>query len=363
MNILYVSKLSGNLFAGPNHSVPAQIKAQTKKDSVMWYNLNHVKRNEWTQDGLYCKNMSDFPTGRLQNLPQPFNRPDLVVFEELYCYPFCKLLKAVQKNKIPYIVVPRSELTKQAQTKKAWKKKIGNFVYFRKMVKKAAAIQYLSQQEYLDSGDKWNQNRMIIPNGIDEKKIHRGEFSEGEIRAVYIGRYEKYQKGLDILLDAVAKKQKLLREANFRLQMYGVEQEGAIAMMQQQIKENGISDLISVADAIYGQEKESVLLSADVFIMTSRFEGMPMGMIEALSYGIPCLATTGTNLTDEIEQYRAGWTAETTVASVANSLETMVLEYAEIQEKGKNAQRLAKTFAWDNIAEKSHEEYMKVIGR
>ena len=30
MNVLYISNLTGNLFAGPNNSVPAQIKAQSK---------------------------------------------------------------------------------------------------------------------------------------------------------------------------------------------------------------------------------------------------------------------------------------------------------------------------------------------
>ena len=40
MNVLYISKLTGNLFAGPNNSVPAQIKAQSKIDNVFWYNLN-----------------------------------------------------------------------------------------------------------------------------------------------------------------------------------------------------------------------------------------------------------------------------------------------------------------------------------
>ena len=38
MNILYISKLSGNMWAGPNNSVPAQIMAQTKFD---FEGINH----------------------------------------------------------------------------------------------------------------------------------------------------------------------------------------------------------------------------------------------------------------------------------------------------------------------------------
>ena len=43
MNVLYISKLTGNLFAGPNNSVPAQIKAQSKIDNVFWYKKERME--------------------------------------------------------------------------------------------------------------------------------------------------------------------------------------------------------------------------------------------------------------------------------------------------------------------------------
>ena len=72
-----------------------------------------------------------------------------------------------------------------------------------------------------------------------------------------------------------------------------------------------MEDLVELHEAIDGSEKEAELLSADVFIQTSRSEGMSMGILEALSYGVPCLVTRGTNLGEIIEQYDAGWVAET----------------------------------------------------
>lgn len=363
MNILYISNLTGNLFAGPNHSVPAQIKAQSKVDCVLWYNLNNVKREEWGQNGLDCKNLSDFPSGRLKDLPKPFCNPDLVVVEEFYCYPFSKIIHDIQMQNIPYIIIPRSELTEQAQRKKAWKKKIGNFLYFNNMARKATAIQYLSQEECIESGDKWNKKSLIIPNGTDTKENYKRTFSKNSIRAVYIGRYEQYQKGLDILIGAIARITDELRKVGFQLNMYGVDQEGAVDAMKHQIAEYGISDLIHINDAVYGQEKEQVLIKSDIFIMTSRFEGMPMGMIEALSFGLPCVATVGTNLTCEIEKYKAGWIAQNTEESVIKALQTMVRDYCNVSTKGRNARTLSASFSWDAIAEKSHNEYAKMIER
>lgn len=363
MNILYLSNLTGNLFAGPNHSVPAQVKAQSKVDNVFWYNLNKVKREEWTQNGLDCKNLSDYPSERLKDLPNPFCKPDLVVVEEFYCFPFNRLIHDIQKQQIPYVIVPRSELTEQAQRKKMWKKRIANLLYFRKMAQKAIAIQYLSQRERIESGDIWNSKNLVIPNGTEPKEKYKKDFSECEIRAVYIGRYEQYQKGLDILLASIAKIKTELRAARFILSMYGVDQEGAIESMNHQIKNYDICDLIQLNNAVYGQEKESVLIKSDVFIMTSRFEGMPMGMIEALSYALPCVATEGTNLTREIDQYEAGWTAKNDVESVTKALIAMVQDFSNmnVKDKGRNAKRLSSAFSWEAIAEKSHDAYTKMI--
>ena len=115
MNILFLSNLTGNLWAGPNHSVSAQVLAQSKLDNAMWLNLNHSRRDEWCVGGLDCKTLDDFLTGRLHDLPVPFNHPDVAVVEETYCHPFSKIINDLQRDNIPYVIVPRSTLTMQAQ--------------------------------------------------------------------------------------------------------------------------------------------------------------------------------------------------------------------------------------------------------
>ena len=134
MNVLYISNLTGNLFAGPNNSVPAQIKAQSKRDNVFWYNINDIKREEWKE--INCYNLKDYPSGRLKDLPKPFNKPDIAVIEEFYCFPFCKIIKDINENNIPYIIIPRSELTKKAQKRKRVKKFIGHILADMKYTKR-----------------------------------------------------------------------------------------------------------------------------------------------------------------------------------------------------------------------------------
>ena len=361
MNILYISNLSGNLFAGPNNSVPAQVRAQETIDNVLWYNINHVKRDAW--DSANCKNLDDFSPAALDSLPAPFNRPDIAVVEELYCYPFSKIIKDLFKNNIPYIIVPRSELTKQAQKKKGLKKKIANALFFSRMIKRATAIQFLTKAEHRDSGDKWNKNMFVIPNGIDLPNIQHPPFHENRVVASYIGRYELYQKGLDILLNAISIAKNELRKANFILYMYGVDQNDTIQELKRLINKNNIEDLVSINDAVYGADKAEVLVNSDVFIMSSRFEGMPMGMIEALAYGVPCVATEGTNLVADIKEYKAGWISQSNQKDLAEALIKCVEEQRCYKEISERAVSLAKEFSWTHIAQETHAILGRLIRR
>lgn len=358
MNILYISNLSGNLFAGPNNSVPAQIKAQSEIDNVFWYNINHVKRKEW--EAIGCSNLDDYPTKRLDDLPAPFSNPDIAVLEEFYCFPFCRIISDLQKKRIPYIIIPRSELTYKAQKKKSWKKRLANLIYFNNVVKRSAAIQYLTEAEKKESEQQWKHRSIIIPNGTSVKGQPDYGHKMGRIRASYIGRFEIYQKGLDLLIAAISDAQKLLRESGFFLKMYGVNQEKTVEEINELIRRASINDLVSINEAVYGSDKEKILKKTDVFIMTSRFEGMPMGLIEALSYGIPCLATEGTNMSNDIDNYNAGWYAGTDVSDIVNALVKMVEEQDKYAEKSRNAHTLALKYSWSSIAKITHNAYKSI---
>ncbi|WP_270488388.1 glycosyltransferase [Butyricimonas synergistica] len=361
MNILFISKLSGNLWAGPNNSIPAQVKAQSRIDNVFWYNLNNTKRPEWCVDGLDCKNLIDYPRGRLCCLPAPFNKPDIVIIEECYVYLFCRIIKDIQRLKIPYIIIPRSSFTRKAQRNKFLKKALGNMIYFNSMIKKAVAIQYLTEEEKKESEKQWSVDSFVIPNGICSRNIVKTNFSSQHIKASYIGRIEIYQKGLDLLLDAIVALKLELRNVGFSIDLYGPNREGAVEFLRDKIEKGKILDMVKLHDAVFGTDKNEVLLNTDVFIMTSRFEGHPMGLIEALSYGIPCVATRGTYMAERIVESGAGWGAENELESIKNALKTMIHDRTILSEKGKKALQLADTYSWEKLASQSHMIFEKII--
>ena len=361
LNILFISKLSGQLYSGPNYSVPAQVKAQSQIDNVLWVNTHKHTPNCWKEQGLPILSYPELPHNRLASLPVPFCFPDLVVIEELYRHRFCSLIKDVRNAKIPYIVVPRSQLTAQGQKKKPLKKWLGNLLYYKSLVRGAVSIQYLTIQEKKDSGGLWNKHSFVLPNGINLPNLEPKTFSSNSINAVYIGRLEQYQKGLDLLIEACNSIQDDLRAVNFTLTLYGKDQANSLKILLKNVKRYHLEDIIYFCPPVFGEEKKQILKKADLFIMTSRFEGHPMGLIEALSYALPCIVTTGTNMREEIKDQNAGWTADPIAEDISMALKKAITECDKFPQKSANARLLAVKYDWNEIAQKNHQIYEDII--
>ena len=201
MIIDYITLLKGKKSAGLTYSIPAQVKAQSKIDDVYWVNFGTGIHKNWTETGVFHKG-EDYNHFSIKSLPKPYDHPDLVVFESFYHMGDCYAARELDKMGIPYIIVPRSALTFGAQQKKKAKKMLGNMLFYNKYARNALAIHYLTKKEYEDSGDKWNKNYFIIPNGIDkhEQNVYNGTVPR---RWSYIARYEIYQKGIDLLIKAM----------------------------------------------------------------------------------------------------------------------------------------------------------------
>ncbi len=354
MVIVHIAHTENMPFWGVDVAVEEHVKRQQQLESVALINVAGHK--------IECaQNQFDYYKGfDIKKLPAPFNNPDLVIFHEVYRVQYLKIAKNLLKNKVPYIIVAHGSLTKKAQAKKRIKKIIGNILFFGKFIKKAQAIQCLSKRELEQT--KIVKKKFISTNGIDIPKEFKKDFNAHCTDIVFIGRYDIYYKGLDIFFDAVKSLESFINQHNVKISMYGPDNNNCFKQVEDLIKEKGVEKLITQNSAITGEQKKDRLIKSDIFIQTSRSEGMPLGIIEALSYGVLCLVTEGTNLGEIISEYNAGWVAKTTVEDVAETIKKAVLEKQEYSEKSSNAIKLAKeNFVWDKVIQDELDNYSKII--
>lgn len=121
----------------------------------------------------------------------------------------------------------------------------------------------------------------VIPNPIapsDAKPTGSGS------RLVAVGRLDR-QKGFDILIDAFARVASLHPE--WQLQIWGEGPERA--NLEKRIADHAMIDRIILRGV--SAQPRGWIAEADVFVLSSRYEGFPNVLGEALSAGLPVIAT------------------------------------------------------------------------
>jgi glycosyltransferase involved in cell wall biosynthesis len=134
---------------------------------------------------------------------------------------------------------------------------------------------------------------LVIMNGVtpldvesvNASEVHRTlKLRKGDLFLLAVGRLA-YQKGFEILIDAVPA---LIRKhPNLTVNICG---EGPLlADLQSQISNLGLADHVKLLGV--WSSMAPLLAIADIFILSSRFEGLSRAMLEAMAAGIPVVAT------------------------------------------------------------------------
>lgn len=125
-------------------------------------------------------------------------------------------------------------------------------------------------------------NILVIPNFISKQSSKKSDCSQK--RVIAVGRYS-WQKGIDLLIDAW--QIVYMRHPDWSLDIYGG---GDNNQYQKMADAKHLSSVVhcfpAVAD-VYERYQES-----SFFVLSSRYEGLPLVIIEAMGAGLPVVSFT-----------------------------------------------------------------------
>ena len=361
--ILHVAPIAKNYISGLTSAIPPSIDALQRlgvQTGLLTTSSNGRYEKPESYPVVYIRDLPRI--GAIASMPEPLNQPDLIVFHSTYVLSHIPIVYEAIQKKIPYIIKPHGGMTQGAQEFKALKKKVGNLLFFNWMVRNATAIHCLTQSEAEDVKKLWDTQVFIVGNGVNLPSVKKLRFNLKELKFIFLGRLNIYQKGLDLLLEACRVIQEKLRREKVQIFLYGPDEGDSAAELNKLINIYQIQDLIHLKGTVYGEEKHAVFQEADLFIHTSRFEGHPMAVMEALSYGVPCLLTPGTNMAPEVVEAGAGWAVESNGAAIAQGLSNILAVRSEIPTRGQAARYFVENkYSWAQIGKQSQAEYEKIL--
>ncbi len=132
---------------------------------------------------------------------------------------------------------------------------------------------------------------------------------EGSLRLLFLGKISK-EKGIYDLLNVC--KDLSARGISYHLKIGGVGESDKLCEM---IKREGLGRYVGYEGWVTGDEKDQLLRWANCFILPSYFEGFPVSIVEAMSYGLPIIASDVGGVTDAVRHER-----EALVISAGNNV-------------------------------------------
>lgn len=288
-------------------------------------------------------------------------KPDIVHFHSIFYLSFVFYSFVLRVMRIPYVIQMHGALSLENYRKNHVKKLIARKLLLNTFLSHAKSLIFLNKNEACKCVVKDSCKRTdILPNGcpvISGLDLTRSP--KAILQCVYVGRIDMYHKGLDLLLDAVGFLPKHIK-SHLHIDIYGNEVDPDVDILRKRL--SSIHEHIIFHGGIYGDAKDKVLREADIFVLTSRYEGMPMGVLEALSYGLPCIVTPGTNLSDEIANNHCGWVAQPNPKDIARIIEQSLIDYTQnFNDLRLNAIKMSQNYSWSKIGEKSLEIYKDIL--
>ncbi|NPD90894.1 glycosyltransferase family 4 protein [Xylanibacter muris] len=146
-------------------------------------------------------------------------------------------------------------------------------------------------------------NNIVTPPSEEvlKKRIIQSPNIQPQLRFLFLGWLGK-RKGIWDLLDVIVTHHENLK-GRFMLRFGGNEFENEIKKL---IKDNNLEDVVQFEGWVNGEKKVELLEWANCFILPSYNEGLPISILEAMSYGMPVVSTPVGGITEVVKNGENG---------------------------------------------------------
>jgi glycosyltransferase involved in cell wall biosynthesis len=180
---------------------------------------------------------------------------------------------------------------------------------------------------------------------------------EGQLSLLFLGRICD-NKGIFDLLDLLARNQNRYRH-KIKLKIGG---DGEVERLKEHIISRQIDDIAEYAGWVQNRQKHHLLSNCDVFVLPSYHEGLPVSVLEAMSYGKPVIATTVGGIPEVVKEGRNGFLfTPGDKNALERHLDHLFYHVTERRKMGKQSLDMVAPYRIDNVLEELQAIYVKLL--
>lgn len=197
------------------------------------------------------------------------------------------------------------------------------------------------------------ENIVPYPNLLPTKKVR----CDGKYHLLFLGTITK-EKGIFDLIDVLHKSANLLLD---KLVLH-VGGNGQTEQLNQMIKEYGLENCVQYEGFVTSPKKESLLNEVDAFILPSYVEGLPVSILEAMSYKKPILTTPVGGIPDVVKQNVNGILFQPGDKNgISKAIERVVNNHTENKLMGERSFQMVQPFFPTNVESRLKNIYKKLL--
>lgn len=268
-----------------------------------------------------------------------------------------------RRLRTPYVISPHGGYAPASLARNPGRKAVYGRLVERRMLRRAVLRVALTEVEARDVvAFGGGEPITIIPNGVApvleqvDRTVFRQELGLGpdDRLLLFVGRLDVFHKGLDVLLDGVAEAQ------GWHLALVGSDAGNGRSWLLEHARGLRMLSRLTLTGPRHDRQLHEAFAAADCFALTSRWEGLPVALLEALAHGVPSVVSPAVDRLVGVSDAHAGWVADAPeLGALLRRLES--LGARERARRGRAARALAAGYDWDAVAGRYETAYARVI--
>ncbi|WP_072016242.1 glycosyltransferase [Leptolyngbya sp. KIOST-1] len=299
-------------------------------------------------------------------LGQHLAEVDLVHVHAIFNYPTTVAMAMAQVRRVPYVVRPLGSLCRWSLEQGKGKKQIYLRSGGQRLLQSCAALHFTTPQERQEAREAgFDGASFVLPHGVQlptpianarQRLRQQLQIPVDHRVLLFLSRLHP-KKGIEPLIDALAS----LGDAPFTLVLAGsgeAEYETAIA---QRIQAAGLRLQVRQVGFVSGEQKNTLLQGADLFVLPSHSENLGIALLEAMAAALPVITTPEVAIAPLIQRHQTGHVTPAHPPALALAIQHYLQQPTAARQAGQRGRALMEAeFSWPTQAARLIEQYARL---